>query len=329
MTGRINSSRGSMFHADQITFPRCGLAKDGLMKGMVLKIDRGSTHDGPGTRTVVFLKGCPLRCLWCSTPDSQEMKPQLLHFEKFCVQCGRCVSACPHNAIDLSVGSIVINRELCTACGQCAKKCLNNCLKISGQEMTVDEVMDIISRQRSFWVRMPGGVTISGGEVFAQHEFAGEILRRCRNLGIDTNIETSCNVSPKILEGILPYLDHVCCDVKHMDNATHKSLTGVPNTLILANIRAISMKKDLILRFPVIPSCNDDDENIDATTEYVKSLGGGLNRVDLLTYHQMGAITYQRLGRSYELGDASPLSREKMDKICRRMRSRGINATLA
>lgn len=298
-------------------------------KGMVLKIDRGSTHDGPGTRTVVFLKGCPLRCLWCSTPDSQDMKPQILHFEKFCQKCGECLDNCPNAAIEWENGEFFIKRDKCTGCGRCVSVCLNNAIRMSGKEMTVDEIVGIVARQSHFWRRMGGGITISGGEVFAQPEFAIEILRKCHDMGFDTNIETSCSTSMDILEKILPWLDHICCDVKHMDSEKHRLLTGVPNEAILRNIRHVSNKKDLILRYPVIPSCNDSHDNVEALSEFIRTLGDGFNRIDLLTYHQMGAITYKRLGREYGLAHVAPHEPEKMKAICKKIKAYGINATLA
>lgn len=298
-------------------------------KGIVLKIDRGSTHDGPGIRTVVFLKGCPLRCLWCSTPDSQEMKPQILHFEKFCQKCGKCISVCPSKAIEAENDELHINREKCTCCGTCVSACLNNAMRVSGLEMTVDEIVEIVARQSHFWRRMGGGITISGGEVFAQHEFATELLRKCHDLGFDTNIETSCNTSMDILENALPWLDHICCDVKHMDCTEHKRLTGVPNDSILRNIRHVSNNKDLILRYPVIPSYNDSYENIESLSEFIRTLGKGFNRIDILTYHQMGTITYKRLGKKYALSHIVPHEKATMQTICDKISACGINATLA
>ena len=299
------------------------------MKGMVLKIDRSSTHDGPGTRTVVFLKGCPLRCLWCSTPDSQQEEPHLLNIETLCTACGRCVETCPQQALHLEEGHAIVEHERCIKCGICVSRCLNRAMKISGVEMTVEECFAIIKRQMPFWTRMLGGLTISGGEVFHQYQFSLLLLKRAHDAGIDTNIETSCFTTPERLTSILPYLDHICCDIKHMDDAVHKRLTGVSNVQILDNIRRLSYLKDLILRFPIIPTCNDSVENIDATASFIKTLGARFNRVDLLPYHDMGAVTYTRLGRQYALKNISPMDRDKMQVICNRMRAQDVNAVLA
>ena len=299
------------------------------MEGMVLKIDRCSKHDGPGVRTVVFLKGCPLRCLWCSTPDSQKMEPQVIHTETLCCQCGRCVQMCPEKALERLGDDITIDRARCTQCGTCLQACPNKARRISGTRMGLGEVVDIIERSRGFWARMAGGVTLSGGEALHQFEFSMELLKTCHDAGIDTNMETSCYASADKVQALLPYLDHVCCDVKHMDSQRHKDLTGVANSQILENIRMISHEKDLILRYPVIPGCNDSEENIDATAAYAASLGEMFNRIDLLPYHQMGAITYRRLGLDYQLENVSPLSREQMLAVRDRITAQGVRAVLA
>lgn len=299
------------------------------MEGTVLKIDRGSRHDGPGFRTVVFLKGCPLRCKWCSTPDSQRGERQLLHMETLCARCGRCVAICPENALKMAVDKVDVNRERCTLCGKCLDVCLNNSLRISGSSMTLNEVYAIVDRSRSFWARMPGGLTISGGEVLFQFDFAKALLKKCHESGIDTNIETSCFAPMEKIRELLPYLDHVCCDVKHMNDKTHRELTGVSNKQILENIRMISREKDLILRYPVIPTCNDSEENILATVDFIKTLGDKFNRVDLLPYHELGTVTYGRLGLEYALEGVPSLEKEELKLVRDRMVERGVRAVLA
>lgn len=299
------------------------------MEGSVLKIDRCSKHDGPGVRTVVFLKGCPLRCRWCSTPDSQSTEPQLLHMETLCARCGRCAAACPEKALAVIGDKVVVQRERCTLCGACLNVCLNTAMRISGVRMSLEAVFDIIHRSRAFWTRMPGGVTVSGGEALFQLEFTRALLQKCHEAGIDTNMETSAYAPLETMRELLPYLDHVCCDIKHLDDATHKEITGVSNVKILENIRMLSREKDLILRYPVIPGCNDADENVDATAEFILTLGDRFNRIDLLSYHVMGTATYQRLGRAYALEGVAPLSRERMEAIRNRMEAKGIRVVLA
>jgi pyruvate formate lyase activating enzyme len=195
--------------------------------------------------------------------------------------------------------------------------------------MTLDEVFDIINRSRPFWARMVGGLTISGGEILFQFDFSKALLKECHDAGIDTNIETSCYAPADKIRELLPYLDHVCCDVKHMDDETHKKLTGISNRQILENIRMLSHEKDLILRYPVIPTCNDSEGNIDATVDFIKTLGDKFNRIDLLPYHHLGTVTYRRIGLEYTLGDIPALTQERMNAVHGRMVARGIRAVLA
>lgn len=315
------------------------------VEGVVLKIDRGSKHDGPGLRTVVFLKGCPLRCEWCSTPDSQTLEPLLLNMETLCVRCGRCIAACPRNALgfvdDTAAGKaeedgkptypvrLRVDHARCDVCGACLDECLNSAMRVSGVRMSVDEVYDVIHRSRGFWRRMQGGVTLSGGEALFQFEFTLALLKKCHDSGIDTNIETSCFAPGKKIRALLPYLDHACCDIKHVDDAAHKRLTGVSNRLILENIRMISHEKDLILRYPVIPGRNDSRENIDAVAAFIKTLGPRFNRIDLMGYHELGAITYKRMGLGYALEGVPAMNKDDLARVGERMAACGINAVLA
>lgn len=299
------------------------------MEGMVLKIDRCSRHDGPGLRTVIFLKGCPLHCQWCSTPESQYIEPQLIHYETLCINCGRCIEVCPNEAIKDINKNIVVNRELCKSCGKCVSICLNYAMKIAGKKMQLEEVYEIVNRSRQFWNRMPGGVTISGGEALYQYEFTKKLLKKCYENGINTSIETSAFCSSDKIKKLLPYVDHVCCDVKHMDNLKHIRLTGVSNKQILENIRMISNEKDLILRFPIIPTCNDSDENILETVRFIDTLGKFFNRIDLMPYHRLGEITYQRLGYKYSLEDVPEVTNELIYKIKEMIMSFGIDVSIS
>jgi glycyl-radical enzyme activating protein family len=299
------------------------------MLGTVLKIDRGSKHDGPGLRTVVFLKGCPLRCKWCSTPDSQSLDIFMLHIETLCGRCGRCVDSCKERALEFSPDRVTIDRKRCDMCGKCREVCLNNAIRVSGISMTLDEVYNIVERSRGFWTRGVGGLTISGGEALFQFDFTKALLKKCHEGGIDTNIETSCFAPKEKIQELLPYLDHVCCDVKHMDDARHKELTGVSNKQIHDNIRLISHEKDLILRFPVIPTCNNSEQNIAATADFAKSLGPKFNRIDLLPYHELGTATYSRLGMRYEFEGVPSMKKAELNPVRDFIAGRGVRAVVA
>lgn len=235
-------------------------------KGMVLKIDRASIHDGPGIRTVIFLKGCPLRCKWCSTPESQSF-----HIEKG-----------------------------------------------YGMEMSVEEVIEEIMKDEIFFFHSDGGITISGGEVLGQAEFAKDILKETKKLGISTGIETSLYSDYRKIEEILPYLDFLYIDIKHMDGKKHKNLTGVDNARILENIKKVDNSKEdfkIYIRTPIIPGINDDDENLRGVGKFCKDIKK-LERIELLPYHRLGARTYEILERKYELEDLSTPSKEYiLDKV--------------
>jgi len=321
--------RPSRLMAGRARFPLFRNTREPDMDGMILKIDRCSKHDGPGIRTVVFMKGCPLRCLWCSTPESQSDEPQLLHMETLCALCGRCATNCAKQALTMAADGVLVDHAACTLCGRCVEVCPKHAMKIAGSRMSVEEVYAIVDRSRPFWVRMTGGLTISGGEVLHQFEFARALLQKCHDSGIDTNIETSCYAEENRIRGLLPHLDHVCIDIKHMDDAAHREYTGISNRRILENIRMLSHEKDLILRFPVIPHYNDSPGNIDAIADFVGSLGPKFNRIDLLPYHVMGSVTYRRLGLPYKLEGIPAMPREQLAKIRDSMRARGVNAVMA
>lgn len=232
----------------------------GKDRGVVLRIERASIHDGPGLRTVVFLKGCPLRCKWCSTPESQS----------FHIEMGY------------------------------------------GKEMTVEEVMEEVVKDEVFFFHSGGGVTLSGGEALAQPEFAREILKRSKGLGINTGIETSLYSKYEIIEDILPWLDFIYMDIKHMDSKDHKEWVGIGNTTILENIKKVDDSKyplKIYIRIPIIPGINDNEYNLTATASFCRDLKR-VDRIELLPYHRLGIGTYEKLGREYELKDLASPSRE-------------------
>jgi pyruvate formate lyase activating enzyme len=296
-----------------------------VLRAWIFDIQRYSINDGPGVRTTVFFKGCPLTCLWCDNPESQEQFPQLFFFDLRCARCYRCIPICPHHAtvIKTEEGTIEIDRELCQACGLCVKVCYSGARAISGRLMTVDEVLEIVKEDTLFYRNSGGGVTASGGEPTSQPEFLLEFFRRCQEIGIHTTLDTCGYVRWEILERILEYTELVLFDIKHMDPVRHLELTGVDNKLILENVhRIVQRKKPLKIRMPLIPRCNDSEENIEAIGEFLTRLG--IHEIDLLPYHQLGTSKYKRIGKSYKLNGTKSFQENQVESIKKKIESFGI-----
>lgn len=296
------------------------------MKGLIYDIQKFAIHDGPGIRTLVFMKGCPLKCLWCSTPQTQKSSPDLLYIEVHCNFCHSCVDACPEKAIASSDEKIKIDRKLCKACGQCVDVCPNQALKLVGEQRTVEELFQEVMKDNNFYRRSGGGVTISGGESTMQHEFVTALLKKCKSMYIHTAMETCGYVKWEEMEKILEYIDLLYFDIKHMDSRIHKELTGVPNELILENVKKASEMRPIIIRIPLIPGYSDSEENLVNTAKFVANLGDNFLRIELLPYHTFGIGTYEQLGRIYELKDVEPPSEEYMQKLKEIIESCGVKA---
>lgn len=269
--------------------------------GLVFNIQRYSIHDGPGIRTCIFLKGCPLKCLWCSNPESQAAMPELAFFEFRCQGCGRCLQLCPRKAIkQIKFGSKKVNLTKCDLCGQCVKDCPSGAWKLYGKVMTVAEVMEEVIRDIPFYRKSGGGITITGGEPLSSSSFTKELLMAARDEGIHTAMETTGYGNSDYLKGLIPYLDLVLFDLKHMDSGRHRSLTGKSNSSIHNNARLLADSGVQInFRIPLIPGLNDSEENLRATGKYAKSLG--VERIDILPFHQFGESKYSYLAKSYKL----------------------------
>ena len=302
-------------------------------QGTVFNATKYMLEDGPGIRTVVFLKGCPLRCLWCSSPLCQRAEPSLVYLKHKCISCQACLPACPEQALFLDKeGKIGRNLEKCANCGDCARVCPQGAREMRGSTMTVEEVLEKVEKDRIFYRRGSGGVTLSGGEILMQAAFATEILQRCWGKLIHTAIETCAFGRWEDLQAILRCTNVAFIDIKHSDPATHKKLTGRSNRVILDNIRRAAayfreLKRHLILRLAVVPGINDSLGNLKDIADFLKSLPGGWE-LNLLPYHKYGISKYDWLGMEYKLLDVEPPARDRLLEMVRYFESFGILCSL-
>jgi len=291
------------------------------LTGRVFNIQRYSIHDGAGIRTLVFLKGCPLTCLWCSNPESQKAGPELGFIRSACKGSdgcdAPCVSACPENAITLDVEGIpIIDRERCTACGECVEPCLEDALKIVGKQMTVAQVMDEVEKDRPFYRRSGGGMTLGGGDPLMQHQFSRALLEEAQDAGIHTALETGAYLPWDDFEPLLHHLDQLYIDLKHRDDAQHRKLTGQSNTLILSNLsRVLSIMdpKNVVIRLPLVPGCNDSTENILESARFIADQG--YQQIELMPYHTFGVSKYPQYGMEYPLPDLASQSADDVARL--------------
>jgi pyruvate formate lyase activating enzyme len=283
------------------------------LQGFVFDIMRFSLHDGPGIRTAVFLKGCPLSCWWCHNPESRSTEPDLIYSQDRCACCGSCVAACANHAITWNNGP-VWDRQLCRHCGDCAEACPSGARQLVGRWMSVEQVLEAVKRDLVFFDESGGGVTVSGGEPLMQAEFVEGLLEGCRANGIHTAVETCGVVSRKALLRVSEQTDLFLYDVKLMDSAKHRKYCGAPNETILGNLSALAeVHKAIVVRIPIIPGINDDNENLEQTRRFLSPLG--IFRVDLLPYHEIGVNKYKRLGMEYRLEGLKPPASDDLKKI--------------
>lgn len=289
-----------------------------MTKGTIFNIQRFSTHDGPGIRTVVFIKGCPLRCYWCQNPESQSVSPVLMQKSELCVGCGACALACPNGAVSLREGRCRIDREKCRGCGACAKQCRTQSLVLSGYEATVDEVMEEVMKDRSYYLNSGGGVTLSGGEATAQADFAIELLRACKRKYIHTAVETCGFASQQVMRRFAKVTDLFLYDLKAVGSAKHRRGTGQDNGIIKENARLLaSLGKQIVVRMPLIPNYNDKAEDVAALRSFVcQELGLGSDHIELLKYNQLGEVKFERLGRE-DRPSMQPQSDEYFEELKR------------
>lgn len=289
--------------------------------GTIFDIKRFAVHDGPGIRTTVFFKGCPLRCLWCHNPESIKIQQQIVFYPNKCIGCGECFKRCPNHAVEATPEGRKYYRDKCTLCGTCVEYCYAEATVMQGKKATVQEVIEEVKKDMPFYENSNGGVTLSGGEPTMQSEFCLAILQESKKAGMHTALDTSGFVKWEIFKDILEYVDLVLFDIKHTDPVKHKEFTGVSNEVIISNlIKLDQLNIPIEIRMPIIPGYNDSGDNIQKACQLLGELKN-IQRVKLLPYHRLGEGKYERLEMEYKLKDVKPPDKARMEKLTESMKS--------
>lgn len=289
--------------------------RDKGLRGLITDISRCSLHDGPGVRTVVYFKGCALRCKWCHNPETLTVEKDMMFLNTKCIKCGRCLEVCPqcHTVVD---NEMQIDRSSCKHCGKCVDSCPAGALQMVGREVTVEELMTELRKDRHYYEMSGGGVTLSGGECLLQSEFAAALLEKCKEEGIHTTIETALFVPWEKVERVLPWVDLVYADLKIAEGGKHKEYTGQSNERILSNLKKLSEAgKEVIVRIPLIPGVNDTSEELEMLGNVIKTFGGGVRAVEVLKYNYLAESKYQSIGLNWENFGKETQSDETLERI--------------
>jgi pyruvate formate lyase activating enzyme len=297
------------------------------MPNLIFDIQRFSIHDGPGIRTTVFFKGCPLSCLWCQNPESISRDKEIIFNGRRCIGCKKCREVCKEGAIDFAY-EYRVRREKCNLCGRCVDVCYANALRIAGKAVTVQEVLDEVEKDLPFYKNSGGGVTLSGGEPLLQSDFSAELLRACKDAGINTCIETCGFSTWPNFEKVLKHTDFVLYDIKVMDEERHRKFTGAKNDIILQNaLRIAETAITVDFRMPLVPGHNDGEANIKETSEFLRGAADISSTepcVHLLPYHRLGVNKYEQLGRGYALAELQPPAKEHVLEVCEKFKRHGV-----
>lgn len=293
----------------------------------IFNIQKFSVHDGPGIRTTVFFKGCPLKCMWCHNPESQNINTQILYDKDKCVLCGTCEKICPKRAIKIENNILTTDEDKCDCCGQCVIYCIQGARQIAGKEYTVDEVLKEVLKDRVFYEKSKGGVTLSGGEPLINIDFVEELLQKLKVNKIHTAVDTCGAVSFEHLKRAAEYTDVFLYDIKLMDDEKHMEFTGMSNKLILENLKKLSeIHKNINIRMPIIEGVNGDEEHIIKTIRFIEGLN--ISKVNLLPYHDIAKHKYKKLGKVYEDDRMSKPSDEKVQKFKEMFENKGYKAKI-
>jgi pyruvate formate lyase activating enzyme len=290
------------------------------MKGLVFNIQRFSVHDGPGIRTTVFLKGCPLRCKWCHNPESISAEPELILRKDRCIRCGDCYAFCKNHAVQHVDDGFETLRDVCIDCGECVEICSAEARGLAGKEMTTEEVIAEIEKDIVFYDQSGGGASFSGGEPLLQHDFLVSLLVACKRKNIHTVVDTAGVTTSAIIEKVSAHVDLFLFDLKTLDDERHKEFAGASNVQILNNLRRLSeLKKQVVVRIPVIPGFNDTYDNVRGIGAFVAELGN-VREIHLLPYHPTGTEKYVRLGKEYQMESTVPPSADDLSLYVKALR---------